>query len=104
MKTMWAKPGDVTDVQSPLYQRQFSSKDIEDASYLRFRNLQVGYTLPRNVVNKLKFIKGLRFYGQVQNLYTWTNFTGFDPEDNNNIAQYEYPLPRTFTTGFNLDF
>lgn len=104
MKSMWSKPGDVTDVQSPLFQRQFSSKDIEDASYLRFRNLQVGYTLPREVVTKLKFIKGLRFYAQVQNLFTWTNFGGFDPEDNNNIAQYEYPLPRTFTTGFNLDF
>lgn len=104
MNTMWTKPGDVTNVQSPLFQRQFSSKDIEDASYLRFRNLQVGYTLPRSVAQQLKVIKSFRFYCQMQNLFTWTNFTGFDPEDNNNIAQYEYPLPRTFTVGFNVEF
>jgi hypothetical protein len=101
---MWSKPGDITNVQSPLFQRQFSSKDIEDASYLRLRNIQMGLTVPYSVLQRLKVIKGLRFYVQGQNLFTWTKFTGFDPEDNNNIAQYEYPLPRTYTVGVNVDF
>jgi len=104
MLTMWTKPGDITNIQSPLYQREFSSKDIQDASYLRFRNLMLSYTLPQTVTSKLKVVKKLRFYGQAQNLYTWTNWTGFDPEDNNNIAQYEYPLPRIFTVGVDVDF
>ncbi len=104
MLSMWSKPGDVTNIQSPLVQRQFSSKDIQDASYLRFRNLQIGYTLPAANLKNTKVIRGLRFYVQAQNLYTFTNWTGFDPEDDNNIAAYEYPLPRTFTFGFNLDF
>lgn len=104
MLTMWDKPGDITNIQSPLFQRQFSSKDIQDASYLRFRNLLIGYTLPASVLKKTKAIRGLRFYVQAQNLHTVTKWSGFDPEDNNNIAQYEYPLPRTYTVGFNLDF
>ena len=41
---------------------------------------------------------------QAQNLATWTNWTGFDPEDNNNIAQYEYPTPRTYTFGLQVTF
>lgn len=104
MLSMWSKPGDVTNIQSPLYQRQFSSKDIEDASYLRFRNLQIGYTVPAAALQKSRIIKGFRFYVQGQNLATFTKWTGFDPEDSNNIASYEYPLPRTFTVGVNLDF
>jgi hypothetical protein len=101
---MWTKPGDVTNVQSPLEIRQFSSKDIQDASYLRLRNVQIGYTVPAAKLKSTKVLRGLRVYVQAQNLYTFTNWTGFDPEDSNNIATYEYPLPRTFTFGFNLDF
>jgi len=104
MQTMWTKPGDVTNVQSPLEIRQFSSKDIQDASYLRLRNVQIGYTVPAAKLKSTKVLRGLRVYVQAQNLYTFTNWTGFDPEDSNNIATYEYPLPRTFTFGFNLDF
>ena len=104
MLSMWSQPGDVTNIQSPLYQRQFSSKDIEDASYLRFRNLQIGYTVPAAAMKNTKIVKGFRFYVQGQNLATFTKWTGFDPEDSNNIASYEYPLPRTFTFGVNLDF
>jgi TonB-linked SusC/RagA family outer membrane protein len=104
MAEMWQKPGDVTDIQSPLYQRQFVSKDIQDASYLRFRTLTLSYDFPSSVINKLKVLSGLRFYAQAQNLYTWTKWTGFDPEDSDNIAQYEYPTPRTYTFGLNVTF
>lgn len=104
MLTMWEQPGDVTDIQSPLYQRQFVSKDIQDASYLRFRNVNLSYTFGNNVVNSLRILSGLKVFVQAQNLYTWTNWTGFDPEDNNNIAGYEYPSPRTITFGLNVNF
>lgn len=104
MLTMWQQPGDVTDIQSPLYQRQFSSKDIQDASYLRFRNILLAYNLPSSAVQKLKILKSARIYMQAQNLYTWTKWSGFDPEDNNNIAAYEYPLPRTYTVGLDINF
>ena len=96
--------GDVTEIQSNLYPRQFSSKDIEDASFTKWRNINVGYTLPKKYIDSVKFLESLRIYGQVQNLKTWTNFTGFDPEDDNNIAGYEYPMPTIYTLGLDIKF
>ncbi|WP_053992100.1 TonB-dependent receptor [Mangrovimonas sp. TPBH4] len=104
MLDMWQEPGDITEVQSYLYNREFSSKDIEDASFTKWRNLTIAYNLPQRYIDSIGYISGLRLYAQGQNLYTWTKFTGFDPEDDNNIAQYEYPTPRTFTIGLDLNF
>jgi TonB-dependent starch-binding outer membrane protein SusC len=104
METMWTTPGQVTDIQSPIYQRQFVSKDIQDASYLRLRNLNLSYDFGSNVVEKLKVLTALKIYMQAQNLATWTNWTGFDPEDNDNIAQYEYPTPRIYALGLQVTF
>lgn len=97
----WQKPGDVTDYQRISAPRQFSSKDVRDASFVRFRNLTVGYiyTLKEN-----KYLRSIRLWGQGQNLYTWTKWTGFDPEENNNIATYEFPNPRTYTIGLDVNF
>jgi hypothetical protein len=104
MLTMWQNPGDITEVQSFEFNREFSSKDIEDASYVRLRNIEIGYTLSPKVIDQIKFIDGFRVYLQGQNMFTWTKFTGFDPEDDNNIAQYEYPTPRIFTFGVDVKF
>lgn len=104
MLNIWRNPGDVTDIQSADYQREFSSKDIEDASYTRLRNVTLSYNFSKDALGRTNFFTDLRVYVQAQNLYTWTNFTGFDPEDDNNIAQYEYPTPRTITLGFDFKF
>jgi TonB-linked SusC/RagA family outer membrane protein len=104
MLDMWQRPGDITNIQSSLYQRESASKDIQDASFLKFRNLTVSYTLPAKLWRNQKYISNIRIFGQVQNLYTWTNWTGFEPEDDDNIAQYEYPSPRTYTFGLNVSF
>ncbi len=102
MLTMWQQAGDVTNIQSPLYQTQFTSKYIQDASYVRFRTLTLAYNFNRGLLAKTKFLSNARFYVQGQNLFTWTNWVGFDPEDDDNIAAYEYPTPRTFTVGVNF--
>ncbi|UOX32225.1 TonB-dependent receptor [Flavobacterium sediminilitoris] len=104
MLNMWQNPGDITEIQSYQYNREFSSKDIEDASYLRFRNVQVGYSFSKKALSGIKYIDNIRIYAQAQNLATWTKFTGFDPEDDNNIAQYEYPTPRIYTFGVDVKF
>jgi len=104
MLDVWQQPGDLTEIQGVHSERQFSSKDIEDASFLRLRNLTIAYNFPKSTLNKLSFVRGVRFYAQGQNLMTWTKWTGFDPEDGNNIAQYEYPLPRTLTFGVDVTF
>jgi TonB-linked SusC/RagA family outer membrane protein len=101
MLNSWTKPGDITDYQRINSQRQFSSKDIEDASFVRFRNLQVGYTFrPPST----KIVNNVRLWGQAQNIYTWTKWQGFDPEESNNIANYEFPNPRTYTLGLDINF
>lgn len=104
MLSIWRTPGDVTDIQGFGYNREFSSKDIENASYTRLSNVTVSYTLPAKHLERVNFIDGIRVYAQGVNLYTWTNFSGFDPEDSNNIASYEYPTPRTITFGLDLNF
>lgn len=100
----WKKPGDVTNVQRFGTKRSFSSRDIQDASFLRFRNLNVGYNLPESIIGRLGGISAITVFAQGQNLYTWTKWTGFDPEDNNNIATFEYPAARTYTLGINITF
>lgn len=104
MLNMWQQPGDITEVQSSRFNREFSSKDIEDASYLRLRNVEIGYNFTNKLLGNIKQIDGFRIYIQAQNLVTWTKFSGFDPEDDNNVAQYEYPTPKIFTMGVNLNF
>lgn len=103
MLTMWQQPGDITEIQNFRYNREFSSKDIEDASFIRWRNVTLAYNFSQESLENIG-ISNLRVYGQAQNLYTWTKFTGFDPEDDNNIAQFEYPTPRVFTFGVDLTF
>lgn len=72
---------------------------IEDGSFLRLKNLQIGYTLPKEIGQKM-MIQNARIYLQVQNLFTLTNYTGVDPE----VLGYNYPIPRTFTLGMNVTF
>jgi TonB-linked SusC/RagA family outer membrane protein len=100
----WRKPGDITDIQRYNSSRQFSSKDIQDASFIRFRNLNIGYVFPEAVISRLKVFTGATVYAQGQNLATFTKWRQFDPEDNNNIAAFEYPANRLITFGIKLDF
>ncbi|MEP2968725.1 MAG: SusC/RagA family TonB-linked outer membrane protein, partial [Nonlabens ulvanivorans] len=104
MLQIWQNPGDITDIQGAAFEREFSSKDIEDASFLRLRNVTLAYNFNENVINKIGFIEGIRIYAQGVNLLTFTEWTGFDPEDNNNIAQFEYPTPRQYTFGIDVNF
>ena len=89
---------------------RMSSRFIEDGSYLRIKNLSIGYTLPRALTQKLS-IESLRVYFNVQNLYTFTKYNGYDPEVgsyNQNVllrgVDYaRYPSQRIFTFGLNLN-
>ena len=84
---------------------------VEDASFLRARNVQIGYTLPQNITKKA-FIQRLRIYAQAENLFTLTKYTGCDPEVSGGgsygteagIDRGVYPQNRTFTVGVNLSF
>jgi TonB-linked SusC/RagA family outer membrane protein len=100
----WRKPGDVKDVQSPAFSRQFTSYDISDAKFLRFRNLNISYSLGALSAGNVKLMKSGRFYMQAQNLIIWSPWSGLDPEDDNNISLAEFPNPRAFVVGLDINF
>jgi TonB-linked SusC/RagA family outer membrane protein len=101
----WQKPGDVKYYQSPAFDRGFTSADIFDAKFIRFRNLMVSYTLPaKNTKVGGTILKGAKFYIQGQNLFIWSPWRGLDPEDNNNISLNEYPNPRAVVAGIEITF
>jgi TonB-dependent starch-binding outer membrane protein SusC len=97
-----------TTTDSNLY---ISNRYIEDGSYLRIQNLTLGYNFSSNILSKLKMSR-LRLYGSIQNLYTFTKYSGYDPEIgslNQNalltgIDNGRYPASRTITVGLNVEF
>lgn len=82
---------------------------LEDGSYLRVRNIIVGYSLPKDVVERIGIDK-LRFYVSAQNPITFTNYTGFDPEVgdsnpfNGGLDRGNYPISATYLTGLSISF
>ena len=111
----WRKPGDVTDIPRALFSSGYnwlgSDRYVEDASFLRFRTLTVRYTFSQAVVKKLK-IKNLSGYSTGENLFTWTGYTGQDPEvamrgsDPFRVAtdQSMTPPVKTITLGLTASF
>ncbi len=87
-----------------------SSFYIEDGAYMRVRNVVLGYTIPAGLVSKTKLIQNIRIYVSAQNLFTFTKYSGFDPEVGSTdplragIDDGVYPQPRTFLAGINVSF
>ncbi|RYF45268.1 MAG: SusC/RagA family TonB-linked outer membrane protein, partial [Chitinophagaceae bacterium] len=87
-----------------------SSYYVEDASYFRIRNIQLGYTLPSSLLNRWKMNR-IRFYVNAQNPVTWTKYTGFSPEILGSALPTEagvdinvYPMYATYNFGVNVTF
>ena len=114
----WQQPGDITDIpratSDPVKaaeNKRVSSRFIEDGSYLRIKNISFGYTFNKNLLSKIH-IESLRLYVSIQNLYTFTQYTGLDPEvnyygnDNTIIGTdfFTFPQARSFNFGLNLKF
>ena len=77
---------------------------LRDGSFLRLKSLEVGYSLPKSLLQK-SFIKSLRFYVSGTNLLLFSPFKLWDPETNQNYADGSgYPLNRVFSVGFNANF
>lgn len=80
-----------------------STRFIENGSYLRLKNAQIGYTLPKNITQKFHCTR-LRFYVTASNLFTITKYSGYDPEVGGGVDYGNYPQSRTFTFGLNANF
>jgi hypothetical protein len=81
---------------------------VYDGSYFRLKNIQFGYTLPKNLM-RMVLIQNLRLYVAAENLLTLTRYHGFDPEiasggTSLGIDRGVYPQARTYTAGFNITF
>lgn len=100
----WKQPGDVTDVPRHGITPQIDTHLLEDASFLRLKNVSLSYSLPPELLSKTGFLYGTRIYFQAQNLLTFTKFTGLDPESSSNVYKAEYPMSRQFTLGLELTF
>mgnify|MGYP003623445264 CR=1 FL=1 len=77
---------------------------MENASYLRLKNIELGYTLPETLTQRAGIAR-LRIYGNIQNAFTSTNFKGFDPErPTDQTSIHAFPQTRIVTVGVNLNF
>ncbi|WP_419698075.1 SusC/RagA family TonB-linked outer membrane protein [Mucilaginibacter sp. NFX135] len=111
----WQKPGDITDVPrltalGSNYTLSPVSRFIEDGSFLRLSNVNLGYTLPKTVAEKIK-AASVRIYFSGSNLWLLTHYKGPDPEINvtadPNVQGYDLgtpPIPRTLQVGANITF
>lgn len=100
----WKKPGDITDIPRHGLPTYMDSHLLEDASFLRLKNVTISYNLPQKLLSKTKFFSGARVYLQGQNLATWTKFSGLDPESSTNMYAAQYPMSRQFSFGLDVTF
>ncbi|MBR1995568.1 MAG: SusC/RagA family TonB-linked outer membrane protein, partial [Alistipes sp.] len=100
----WKQPGDQTDIPRHGVYTEFDSRLLEDASFLRLKNLMLSYSVPEKWIRKTRVFSGARIYVQGQNLLTFTKFSGLDPEGTTNIYAAQYPMSRQYTVGLDLKF
>ena len=109
----WRGEGTSTEYPRPAENdanrnERMSARWLQDGSYLRIQNLQIGYTFPAGMLQKIPGVTGLRVYVGAQNLLTLTKYEGYDPDIGNDGLFYRgqdngsYPSPRTFMIGAKL--
>lgn len=101
----WKQKDDVTDIPSSFSDFQYStSRFIESGDFLRLRNVMLSYSLPKSITDRLR-LNGIRVFLQGQNLYTWHNFQGYDPEvATGALTGAQYPALKAFTGGISVGF
>ncbi|TDP58292.1 SusC/RagA family TonB-linked outer membrane protein [Flavobacterium dankookense] len=112
----WTPTNTNTDIPRPINLENntnynISDRYVEDGSYLRVQNLTFGYNLPQDLISVIKMSR-VRLYASVQNLYTFTKYSGYDPEIGSfnqspllsGIDNGRYPSPRTYSFGINVEF
>jgi len=105
----WQSPADNETATWPVMKpnslngnpsNELNSFLLRDASYLKLRNIEISYQLPSALTQKMR-VQNFRIFANGQNLYTWTDFPGLDPEI---AANTNYPLTRVFNFGLNVQF
>ena len=103
MLDVWTHPGQITDIPAVGQEIQFDSHLLEDASFMRMKNLTFQYTMPKNLISKAGFENvAFRFTGR--NLLTFTGYSGYDPEPGTNVVAFWYPNTRQYEFGVDVTF
>lgn len=100
----WQNPGDITDVPRYGVVSQMDDRWVEDASFLRLKNVMLSYTFPARLMQKTRVIRNIKVYGQAQNLLTITKYKGLDPESPSNMTLGDYPQMKQFIFGLDITF
>ena len=100
----WTPENTNTDVPKFGEQIAFDSRLLENASFLRLKNVRLSYALPSAWFEKIGVISGVRVYVTGRNLLTFTKFSGFDPEAGYNMAMNSYPNTRQYVGGLQITF
>lgn len=101
----WKAPGDVA--LYPKYGTQFTQFDsrlIQNASFMRLKNLSIGYNVPKSVLDRTKVISSANFYISIRNIWTLTKYKGPDPEVDSNIGLGTNPNTNQIAFGVKLGF
>ena len=111
----WTPTNTNTDVPRPVIydpngNDRFSTRFVENGSYLKMQNAQIGYTIPAAILNKTKVIKSFHVYASGQNLFTICKYKGYDPDFisdglfSRGFDWGSFPNPRTFMFGVQAGF
>ena len=109
----WTKPGQITDFPSlNEFTESQTSRFLEKGDFFRLRNIQLGYNIPKSITSRLK-VQGVKLFLQGQNLFTVSDFQGWDPEVSGitdssggsaSVSGAQYPSLKRITFGLNLSF
>lgn len=106
MRDMWSAGNPDGSIPNPLgspMNFETSSRFVESGAYFRLKNLQIGYTIPQRLTQKIK-MERFRVYLSASNLFTLTKYSGYDPEVGGGVDYGNYPQSRTVMLGINVNF
>ena len=104
MMNIWTTPGQITDIPKAGETIKHDSRWIDNASFVRLKNLQLSYTLPAAIAKKTGFLNGMKVYITGRNLVTFTGYKGIDPEVDYEIASGDYPNTKQIIAGVEFTF
>ena len=103
MLNVWTTPGQVTNIPKAGEVAQADDRYVEDASFLRLKNVTFQYMLPQSLTRKAQ-IDRVNFFFTGRNLLTFTKYTGYDPEPESNLVIFNYPNTRQYVFGVEVTF
>ena len=104
MLNIWTTPGQITDIPKASEPVKHDSRFIDNASFVRLKNIQLSYEFPKQLLQRTGVLGGAKVYVSGRNLLTFTKYTGWDPEIDAITAMGNYPNTKQVVFGVELTF